>query len=409
MSFSQFNLRPELVKGVKAMGFTQPTPVQAAAIPVLLEGKDIKVSSETGSGKTAAFLLPILHRLLEQNQPGIRVLILEPTRELAAQVETQVRDLARFTNIRCAVIVGGASFHEQLNVVKQGAQILVATPGRLLDHLENRSFNLNLVDTLVLDEADRMLDMGFIPDIRAILRQMPNTARQTLLFSATLPPEIVQLGQLALKNPAIIEVGRRAAPATSITQMLYPISRQQKDEFFLALLKHFPMQAVLIFCRTKHGAEWLGNYLKSQGQSVSTLHSDRSQAERNRALQDFRDMKRNIMVATDIASRGLDIKGITHVINYDVPMHPEDYVHRIGRTGRADAVGEAFTLVTPDEERSMLAIERFIGQTLPRGVLPDFPYKIPPKLTSLKSSPLTGFRAPRRKIASSRSALFRRR
>ncbi len=408
MSFSQFNLAPDLLKGIRAMGFTEPRPVQSQAIPILLEGRDLLISSETGSGKTAAFLLPIMHRLLEKQETGLRALILEPTRELAAQVETQAHDLGRFTHLKCAVIVGGMGFHSQQEAVRKGAQIAVATPGRLLDHLRNRSFSLSQVHTLVLDEADRMLDMGFIPDVRAIIRHI-SPERQTLLFSATLPPEIERLAQFALRDPLKVELGQRSKPPTSITQMLYPIIRQQKDELLIALLKQVPMQSILIFCRTKRGADWVSHYLKAHNFGVATLHSDHTQAVRNRALQDFRDKRYPILVATDIASRGLDIEGISHVINYDVPNSPEDYVHRIGRTGRGDAVGDAFTLVCPDEERQIIAIEHFIGRTLPRGVLPDFPYKIPPRLTPLKVSPMSNFRPTRRRIASSRAALFRRR
>jgi ATP-dependent RNA helicase RhlE len=408
MPFSKFNLHPDLLKGVQAMGFTEPRPVQAQILPIILEGKDALVSSETGSGKTAAFLLPVMNTLLKQHQTGIRVLILEPTRELAAQVETQVRDLGRFTAVRCAVIVGGASFKLQKDAVDRGAQILVATPGRLLDHLQNRTFKLNQVHTLILDEGDRMLDMGFAPAIRAIMPHVP-TQRQTLLFSATLPPQINNLAHQILKDPVRLELSQRSAPPTSITQMLYPVSRSQKDELLGALLRQVPMQSTLIFTRTKRGADYLSEFLKAHNFSVATLHSDRSQAMRDHALEEFRKNRFSILVATDIASRGLDIKGVSHVINYDVPHSPEDYVHRIGRTGRAEASGDAFTLVTPDDERMVLAIEQFIGRTLPRGVLPDFPYRIPPRLTRPASTPFSGFGRTRRTIASSRSHLFRRR
>lgn len=390
------------------MGFTEPTSVQAQAIPLFTENKDILVSSETGSGKTAAFLIPLMTRLLENPKPGLQILILEPTRELAAQVETHFRDLGRFTDLRCAVVTGGSSFRAQLDAVNRGAQVIVATPGRLLDHLHSRSFNLNGIQSLVLDEADRMLDMGFAPDLKAILRYIPDQ-RQTLLFSATMPPQIEQLSHLALKNHLRLDLGTKATPPSSISQMLYPINRQQKDELLLGILKQVQIQSVIIFCRTKVNADYMSNYLRNRGLVVGTLHSDYSQALRTKTLEDFRHKKYQILVATDIASRGLDIKDISHVINYDVPLHPEDYVHRIGRTGRAEATGDAFTIVTPEEERAVIAIEHYIGRTLPRAVLPDFPYKIPPRLTPLKSSVATGFRVLRRKIAPSRSALFRKR
>jgi ATP-dependent RNA helicase RhlE len=408
MPFSEFGLHPDLVKGVRAMGFTAPKPVQTQAIPLLLEGKDVLVCSETGSGKTAAFLLPTMHKLLSGGGEGVQVLVLEPTRELAAQVETQGRDLGRFTDVRCVAIVGGASFDAQRAQIRQGARIVVATPGRLLDHLQNRTFHLNNVHTLVLDEADRMLDMGFIPDVRTIIRHIPPD-RQTLLFSATLPGEIQQLAQFALKDPVRVDLNARIAPPSTIAQVLYPVSRLQKDELMLALLRQVPMRSLLMFCRTKRNADWVSGYLRRHSFDVATLHSDHTQAMREKALRDFRSGRHPIMVATDIASRGLDIKDISHVINYDVPHSPEDYVHRIGRTGRADATGDAFTIVCPDEEREMTAIEIYIGRALPRAVLPDFPYKMQPRLTTLRSSAATGFRTPRRRIASSRSALFRRR
>lgn len=408
MSFTKFHIHPDVMKGIRAMGFTEPTPVQAQAIPMFTESKDILVSSATGSGKTAAFLIPLMTRLLENPKPGLQILILEPTRELAAQVETHFRDLARFTPLSCAVITGGSSFKAQLDVVNRGAQVIVATPGRLLDHLHSRSFSLTGIHSLVLDEADRMLDMGFAPDLKAILRYLPEQ-RQTLLFSATMPPQIEQLSHLALKDHLRLDLGTRATPPSSISQMLYPINHQQKDELLLRILKQVEIQSVIVFCRTKVNADYVSSYLRNRGMVVGTLHSDYSQALRTRTLEDFRHKKYQILVATDIASRGLDIKDISHVINYDVPMHPEDYVHRIGRTGRAEATGDAFTIVTPEEERALIAIEQYIGRTLPRAVLPDFPYKVPPRLTSLKSTASTGFRVLRRRIAPSRSALFRKR
>jgi ATP-dependent RNA helicase RhlE len=378
MSFKNFPLRPELQKAIEALQFHEPTPVQREAIPPVLEGRDVMAAAQTGTGKTLAFLLPVLHRMLEKPVHGISALVLLPTRELAAQVAQVAKEVGRFTHVRSALLVGGESFHLQLQALRGGASLVIATPGRLLDHLERRTVTLAQVHTLILDEADRMLDMGFAPALRAILRYVP-TERQTMLFSATLPNEIAQLGHLALKNPVQVRLAPQGTTAASVTQMLYPVMRNQKNDLLMAILRNTSMQSVLIFCRTKRGADHLARFLQTNDFSVVPMHADRTQAQRNAALLGFKAGKIQIMVATDIAARGLDIRKISHVINYDVPQHTEDYVHRIGRTGRHIDVGDAFTLVSPDEERFLAAIERFIGQKLPRVQIPDFPYeKLPP-------------------------------
>ncbi|MCG3203368.1 MAG: ATP-dependent RNA helicase RhlE [Elusimicrobia bacterium] len=406
MLFSEFNLDPRLIQAVEALGFTQPTPVQEQAIPHALLGHDIRACAQTGSGKTIAFTLPILNKLLIE-QPSTRpsALIVVPTRELAVQVETVVRDAGKFTNLRCAVIVGGASFEKQTRQIRAGAQIIAATPGRLLDHMQQHTFNLKSVSTLVLDEADRMLDMGFLPDIRRILSACP-PKKQTMLFSATFPPEIQALVTTFLNEPKIVDLSP-SLPSSNVAQMIYPISRSQKEALLQAIFENASISSALIFCRTKHGADHLVMRLIKMGKSVGVIHSNKSQSERYAALEGFRAKKFQILVATDIASRGIDIKDISHVINFDVPQHPEDYVHRIGRTGRADASGDAFTLVAPDEEPYLKRIEKFINKTLPRGVIPNFPYLVQPQLISKPKSLAESFGKFRRRIPTGSSRRFR--
>jgi len=378
MPFKDFALRPELQKALETLNFHEPTPVQQQAIPPVLEGRDVLAAAQTGTGKTLAFLLPVLHRMLERPMPGVSALVLLPTRELAAQVASVAREVGRFAHTRSALLVGGESMVPQLQALRGGASLVIATPGRLLDHLERRTVNLSNVHTLILDEADRMLDMGFAPALRAILRYLP-TERQTMLFSATLPTEITQLGHLALKNPVTVRLAVQGTTADTVTQMLYPVMRNQKHDLLLAMLRTIDAHSVLIFCRTKRGADHLARFLQTNDLSVVAMHSDLSQAQRNASLLGFKNGRYQIMVATDIAARGLDIRKISHVINYDVPQHTEDYVHRIGRTGRHIDVGDAYTIVSPDEERFIAAIERFIVRKLPRVQLPDFPYeKLPP-------------------------------
>ena len=354
------------------MGFTEPTPIQLRAFPIVLSGKDLIGTAQTGTGKTAAFALPILTLLAKHGK--FRCLVLEPTRELAAQVETAFRDYGRFTDIRATVVHGGVGYGKQRDDLKRGVDIVVATPGRLLDHLEQRTLHFRDVNILVLDEVDRMLDMGFLPQVRQIVEKI-STDRQTLLFSATLPPEIERLSKWVLRDPELIEIGVRRSPAETVTHAVYPVAAEQKFDLLMALLERTQFDSVLIFCRTKMNADRVAHKLKQGNHAVAVLHSNRTQRERIEALEGFKSGKYEMMVATDIASRGLDIAGVSHVINYDVPEHPEDYVHRIGRTGRAQNVGDAFTLMNGEEVPALQAIEHFIGQKIPRLKLENFPYK----------------------------------
>ena len=372
MPFSKLDLTPKVLEGVKAAGYAEPTAIQVRAIPVVMAGRDLIGSAQTGTGKTAAFALPILSRLAQHG--ALRALVLEPTRELAAQVETAIHDYGRFTNLRTAVLFGGAGYGKQDQALRRGADVVVATPGRLLDHLQRGTLKLNGIEILVLDEADRMLDMGFLPDVRRIVERCPRQ-RQTMLFSATIPPEIEQLSKWALRNPETVEIGLRRSPAETVTHALYPVANDQKQALLNELLKRTDFDQVLIFCRTKHGADGVARKLQQQGHAVAVLHSNRTQNEREKALGGFRDGRFEVMVATDIAARGLDVEQISHVINYDVPHHPEDYVHRIGRTGRAQSVGDAFTIMTGDDVQEIAAIEHFIGQKIPRVKLEGFKYE----------------------------------
>ena len=371
MPFSQINLAPNIVKAVKAMGYVDPTPIQLRTIPLALEGHDIIGSAQTGTGKTAAFALPILSKL---NTHGtLRALILEPTRELAGQVETALRDYARFTDLRAIAVYGGAAFGPQARELKRGVDILVATPGRLLDHLERGTVRFDHISNLVLDEADRMLDMGFLPDVKRILERCPKT-RQTFVFSATMPPEIENLVKWAMKTPKIIEIGHRRSPAETITHALYPVNNDQKSKLLLALMEKLNFDSMLVFTRTKHRADRIAKLLKENGHAVAALHSNRTQRERERALKGFRDGLYDVLVATDIAARGLDVDTITHVVNFDIPQHPEDYVHRIGRTGRASSSGDALSLFGSEDVKYVAAIERFIGKPIERKKLDGFEY-----------------------------------
>ena len=372
MPFTKLGLAPKVLEGVRAAGYTDPTPIQLRAIPLLLEGRDIVGSAQTGTGKTAAFALPTLTHL-GSHQPQPRCLVLGPTRELAAQVETAFRDYGRFTDLRVCVVYGGVGYEKQIQEFRTGVDVIVATPGRLLDLMERGTVRLDRIEVLILDEADRMLDMGFLPDVRRILDKCPKK-RQTMLFSATIPPEIETLCQWALKNPERVAIGAGRSPAETVSHALYPVAEDQKDALMVELLRRLNFDQVLIFTRTKHGADSVYHMLHRDGHSVAVLHSGRTQSEREHSLEDFRNGKVEIMVATDIASRGLDVLGISHVINYDVPLHPEDYVHRIGRTGRALAVGDACTLVVGSELDQVRAIEHFIGQKIDRRKLDNFNY-----------------------------------
>jgi ATP-dependent RNA helicase RhlE len=371
MPFSKLGLSPKVLDGVRAAGYTDPTAIQLRAIPIVLEGRDLIGSAQTGTGKTAAFALPIISRLGARGK--LRALVLEPTRELAAQVETAVRDYARFTDLRTLVLFGGTGYGRQDQALRQGADIVVATPGRLLDQIQRGMLRLSEIEILVLDEADRMLDMGFLPDVRRIVERCPRT-RQTLLFSATIPPEIEQLCRWALRSPETVEIGQRRSPAETVTHALYPVDTPQKQDLLEELLRRTDYDQVLIFCRTKNGADRVARKLHQQGHAVAVLHSNRTQREREQALNGFRNGRYEVMVATDIAARGIDVEQISHVINFDVPHHPEDYVHRIGRTGRAQSVGDAFTIMTAEDLQEVAAIEHFIGQKIPRVKLEGFNY-----------------------------------
>ena len=362
-----------MVDGVKAMGYVEPTPIQLRAIPLILGGQDVIGSAQTGTGKTAAFALPILSKL-DRHQPAPRVLILEPTRELAAQVETAMRDFARFTDLRAAVLYGGVGYGKQMDALRGGVDILIATPGRLLDHLGRGTCRLDHVKYLVLDEADRMLDMGFLPDVRRIVEKCPRD-RHTSLFSATIPPQIETLIKWAMKNPQTIEIGARRSPAETVKHVIYPVAEDQKSDLLRELLERVHYESVIVFCRTKHRADRIAHLLKRNNHAVAVLHSNRTQREREEALKGFRTGRFEVLVATDIAARGLDIADVSHVINYDVPQHPEDYIHRIGRTGRAEATGDAFTLMVAEDSQHVHAIERFIGRKVERVKLENFNYK----------------------------------
>ncbi|MEI7936139.1 MAG: DEAD/DEAH box helicase [Verrucomicrobiota bacterium] len=373
MPFTKLGLSQPMLEGVRAMGYVEPTPIQLRAIPLILAGRDVIGSAQTGTGKTAAFALPILSEL-GQHSPQPRLLVLEPTRELAAQVETAIHDFARFTNLRTAVVFGGVGYGRQMDALRDGVDVLVATPGRLLDHIERGTCKLDRIEFVVLDEADRMLDMGFLPDVRRILDRCPRD-RHTSLFSATVPPEIETLIQWAMRDPQTIEIGARRTPKESVKHVIYPVSDAQKADLVLELLKRVNYDSVIVFCRTKHGADRVAHLLKRNNHAVAVLHSNRTQREREQALQGFREGRFEVLVATDIAARGLDIAEVSHVINYDVPQHPEDYIHRIGRTGRMEAAGDAYTLMVAEDIRHVNAIERFISQKIPRVKLENFDYR----------------------------------
>ncbi len=390
MSFNALNLPPPILKGVRAAGYSEPTPIQRKAIPIIMEGQDLIGAAQTGTGKTAAFVLPILARLL-QGPRRLRALVLTPTRELAAQVETNARDYARFTEVNVGVVYGGVPLPPQERMLRAGVELLVATPGRLLDLHGRLALRLDYVEVLVLDEADRMVDMGFAPDLRRILRLLP-TDRQTMLFSATMPPELNQVAKEALRSPARVDLAPPSRPAAGITQAVYPVPRNLKTDLLDEILASIDVRSMIVFTRTKHGADRVARQLGKRNYAVAPIHGNRSQSQRERALGDLKRGRIQILVATDIASRGIDVDGISHIVNYDVPHTPEDYVHRIGRTGRMDAVGDAFTLMSPEEQKDFTAIERFLGRAVPRVMLPNFDYKMRPReiADSIRGSERTG-------------------
>jgi len=373
MAFTAFQLDRSLLKGLRDLGFVRPTPIQTDAIPPALEGRDVLACASTGSGKTAAFLLPILHKLIAKPRGKTRALVLTPTRELALQIVEQLNALATHTPVTAWAIIGGVGMGPQEHAFRSGMDVLVATPGRLLDHLKAPYAKLDFVEYLVLDEADRMLDMGFLPDIRRILRYVP-ARRQTFFFSATIPAPIAALASQMLKNAVTINLGRTSAPAVGITQAVYPVPQELKAGLLLALLQRGDMQQALVFTRTKHRANRLAESLVKKGIQAERIHGNRSQVQRTAALAGFKTGRYKVLVATDIAARGIDVEALGHVVNFDVPLAPDDYIHRVGRTGRAELTGDAFTLVAPDEEGDLRNIERAIGRRLPRVTVPEFDY-----------------------------------
>lgn len=375
MDFKSFNFHPLVSAGVEAAGFVTPTPIQQEAIPSVMQGHDVMGLAQTGTGKTAAFALPILHRLVAGPRGKVRALVVAPTRELAEQIHESITGLGRKCRLKSATIYGGVNINPQLHKLKAGLEIVVACPGRLLDHINQGTIDLSHLEVLVLDEADQMFDMGFLPDIRRILKHLPSK-RQTLLFSATMPPDIRALAQDILSNPVTVQVSNLAPPVT-VTHALYPVAQHLKTGLLLQLLQHTDTESVLVFTRTKHRAKRLGEQLEKAGYKAASLQGNLSQNRRQAALDGFRDGTYQILVATDIAARGIDVSQISHVVNYDIPDTPEAYVHRIGRTGRAAKSGDAFTMVTGEDTSMVLAIERKLGAKLERRTLEGFDYSVP--------------------------------
>ncbi|MBN2045397.1 MAG: DEAD/DEAH box helicase [Anaerolineales bacterium] len=375
MNFEQFNLDSRLNAGIRQAGYQNPTPIQESAIPLALAGHDLICTAQTGTGKTAAFVLPILHKLLKGPRNRTRALIITPTRELADQIHQSIVQLGRATNLRSAAVYGGVKPGEQIDALRRGVEIVVACPGRLLDHIHNGHALLNNIEILVLDEADRMLDMGFLPDIRRILNFLPNK-RQSMLFSATFPNEIEQLAKQTLHDPQRVAIGI-VRPAHTVSHTLYPVPQHLKKDLLFRLLEETKTDSILVFTRTKHRAQRLSKQLTRAGYNATSLHGNRSQSQRTSALKSFKQGSFQIMVATDIAARGLDIDSISHVINFDMPDTADAYIHRIGRTGRAKRTGDAFTLTTPDDSDLVRKIEKIMKQDLARRTLEDFDYSAP--------------------------------
>jgi len=398
MPFRALNLSPKILQAVQDAGYTEPTPIQVAAIPHILAGHDVIGIAQTGTGKTAAFVWPIVMKLTAPTpngqRRGTRALVVAPTRELVVQIEENVRAYAKHVPLRMATVFGGVSERPQIEALRSGVDLVVATPGRLIDLMDQRVANLSGIEFLVLDEADRMLDMGFLPPIRRIVKALPQK-RQTLMFSATLSREIEALTHEFQRSPKIIEIGRRANPAETVTQFVYEVRPHLKPALLLHLLGNPEFDTVLVFTRTKRGADKIARRLESSLIKTGTIHSNRSQNQRLRALKDFKSGAVRVLVATDVAARGIDVDGISHVVNYDFPMHPEDYVHRIGRTGRAHAVGDAISFITPEDQGPLRSLERFIGRGIVRKKAEGFDYEqaAPPGENRGK-----GARVPQRKI-----------
>jgi ATP-dependent RNA helicase RhlE len=374
-SFADLGLHADLVRAIEELEFSQPTPVQADAIPPALAGRDVLACASTGSGKTAAFVLPVVQRLRGKPRGGTRTLMLVPTRELAAQVADHFKLLAKHTGLRCAAVYGGVGMRPQEEAFRRGVDVIVATPGRLLDHMQYDYARMPALEVLVFDEADRMLDMGFLPAIRRVLSQLPRTPRQTLFFSATMPLPIVQLAGELLQRPVRINIERKAMPAKGIAQALYAVPSRLKVELLLELLRRGTVADAIVFCRTKHRANRLAEKLERQGIATARMHGNRSQAQRTDALAGFKEGRFRVLVATDIVARGIDIEALSHVVNFDVPNSPGDYIHRVGRTARAEMTGDAYTLVAPEEEGEVKAIERAVGRAIERRWLDGFDYR----------------------------------
>ena len=373
ISFAELGLSPELLRAVEDAGYDSPTPIQREAIPLALKGRDLMGLAQTGTGKTAAFVLPTI-QLLGGGRKRLRALVLVPTRELAVQVHASVEKYGVHSGIEAADVYGGVAIGPQEKALRRGVDFVVATPGRLIDHLERQNVVFDDLEILILDEADRMLDMGFAPQINRIVREIP-PYRQTMLFSATMPPEVEALARKYLRKPVVVQVGRRSQAAHTVTHAVYPVPRSRKTSLLLHLLENeVALDSVLIFMRTKHGADKLLGELRHAGVQAEALHGDRSQSERTRALERFKSGATRVLVATDIAQRGLDIAGISHVVNYDVPQQAEDYVHRIGRTGRAAATGDAYTFMSPDEIAMVRQVESVLGQPIPRISVPGYDF-----------------------------------
>jgi len=418
MSFKIFGLSDPLVRGILATGYTAPTEIQSQAIPAATEGGDIIGCAQTGTGKTAAFVLPILNRLSHEKATKhrtIRSLIITPTRELAVQIEKSIVGYGRFLSLRTLAVYGGVNIKTQVNSLRKGVDIVVATPGRLIDHMQQGVIDLKHIEVLVLDEADRMLDMGFINDVRRIVSALPKE-RQTMLFSATVSPEIKSLASGMLKSPKMIQIGRPRNPIETITQHIYPVPKEQKTDLLLHMLGDSEMFSVLVFSRTKHGADKISHRLERGGIQSVAIHSGRNQGQRERALEGFKKGKYRVMVATDIAARGIDIHGISHVINYDVPVYPEDYIHRIGRTGRAEATGDAITFVSTSEREYLEKIEKFIGRRFSPAKCEGFSYAradLPQPKPKAQSRPArhkspTSYASGRRKVHPSQRRRWRK-
>jgi len=375
MPFQSFSLHPKVLSGVANAGYQTPTPIQAQAIPKIMVGHDIMGLAQTGTGKTAAFALPILHRLMQGPRKQVRALVIAPTRELAEQINDSLQELGRQTRLKSITVYGGVGVNPQIEKLKAGVEIVVACPGRLLDHINQGTIDLSQLELLVLDEADQMFDMGFLPDIRRILKHLPSQ-RQTLLFSATMPPEIRGLAREILRDPVTVQVDT-VAPAATVTHALYPVPQHLKTPLMLQLLKHTDTESVLIFTRTKHRAKRLGEQLEKAGYTAASLQGNLSQNRRQAAMEGFRSGRFQILVATDIAARGIDVSQVSHVINYDIPDTTEAYIHRIGRTGRAAKSGDAFTLVTDEDGAMVRSIERTLGGSIERRTIEGFDYAVP--------------------------------